>query len=120
MFQSKFSNFNTDELIMFETQILTKSCCKISQLCTPSNFTHYLVELVPDLPDKHNLLRHADILISQFWGGTYIIVVLNAVSVSRVKLLIKPYAPNCTQTPRPSCMRRPPSQFPPSCFPFPY
>jgi hypothetical protein len=56
----------------FEKHVLAVTCCKISPLCTPSSYLHYMMEFACDLHCKEDVLRNADLLIAEFWEGTLV------------------------------------------------
>ena len=62
-----------DRVVDIEQQVLTVTCCKISPIFTPTNFLHHMISLIPDLDcnRKCDLLRNADLLIAEFWGGKF-------------------------------------------------
>lgn len=59
-----------DRLVQFEHHVLCKTSCHVSPLCTPSNFLHYMMELMPTIAKKEKLLHNAELLIAEFLGGS--------------------------------------------------
>lgn len=66
---SHFPHFKTDELIAFESMMLTKIEYKITALSTPSGFIHHLLELWPDRNQVACLQEKAELFLSEFYEG---------------------------------------------------
>ena len=66
-----------ERLIYFEQLIISKTSSKISPLCTPSSFLHYIIDVSTVLSYPRDIiLDKADQLISEFWKGIYLDCIL--------------------------------------------
>jgi hypothetical protein len=64
---SKFPDFKTEDLIAFESMMLSKLECKISALSTPTAFISTLVELWPDRSHHTPLKEKAEEFLAYFY-----------------------------------------------------
>jgi len=86
---NKFSNFQSDRLVIFERHILASMGGKFSPMTTPSTFAHYLVDIVPEIPrsTRDSLLHHAFVLIAEFWEESeYVLYAPSTIAISALMI----------------------------------